>query len=412
MKTGASTQISSTCKYAIHVNARAPASANSRYPSELALPDPTSSSHNSTTINTARYVARMYKCRGRLDPFCTKRTAIGFVGPSRNNQRKNGGIWAIVPLRGSPGSTSPARPPTLPGVPPKYDLLAIDLDGTLLDAKGRVSDANLMAIHAARAAGIRTIICTGRGLAECRHITSAISQTDPVVVAGGSIIADPVFGHTLKRFPVRLPLVHDTVQRLNAMGHAALVLKDPSQTGYDYLVIHGPNQIPLDPVTTWWFQTMSIKVRFLQDIDHDEHPEHTVRVGACGLSDSLALLKSDLLLAAAGQAHVHSFPAVVAPEHASRVSEGRSLHILELFDADATKWSAISHLAFQWGIPPSRIAAIGDEVNDESMIRHAGLSIAMGNAVPLIRDIAQRHTLHHHQDGVAFAIDHLLRGLW
>lgn len=295
---------------------------------------------------------------------------------------------------------------------PKYDLIAIDLDGTLLDAKGRVSDANLAAIHAARAAGLRTLVCTGRGLAECRHITTAISQTDPVVVAGGSIIADPVGGRTLKRFPVRLEVVHDTVARLNAMRHAALVLKDPSETGYDYLVVHGKDRHPLDPVTKWWFDTMHIKVRAIDHIDDDPHPAHTVRVGACGLSDLLAPLRADLLAAAKGRAQVHSFPAVVAPEHASRLADGQSLHILELFDIDATKWSSISHLASQWQIPASRIAAIGDEVNDESMIRGAGLGIAMGNAVPVIRDAAKRHTRRHDEDGVAHAIHQILAGEW
>lgn len=297
-------------------------------------------------------------------------------------------------------------------VPSRYDLIAIDLDGTLLDAKGRVSDANLRAVHAARAAGLRTVICTGRSLAECRHITNVIGQADPVVVAGGSIIADPVGGQTLKRFPVKLPLVHDTVNRLNALGHAALVLKDPSEAGYDYLVVHGRDRLPLDPVTTWWFQTMSIKVRYIENIQDDEHPEHTVRVGACGMSDSLGALRAALLEAAEGKAQVHSFPAVVAPEHASRVSDGRSLHILEIFDADATKWSAVLHLAAKWEIDPSRIAAIGDEVNDESMIRAAGLGIAMGNAVPLIRDAATRHTSRHDEDGVAHALHNILTGVW
>ncbi|MBI1189182.1 MAG: HAD hydrolase family protein [Tepidisphaera sp.] len=310
------------------------------------------------------------------------------------------------------GAFSCPKPYAAARVKPNYDIIAIDLDGTLLDGKGRVSDANLAAIHAARAAGLRTLICTGRGLAECRHITAAISQTDPVVVAGGSIIADPVRGHTLKRFPVRLDMVHDTVARLNAMRHAALVLKDPSEAGYDYLVVHGKERHPLDPVTKWWFDTMSIKVRYLDDIAHDEHPEHTVRVGACGLSNHLAPLRADLLAAAKGRAQVHSFPAVVAPEHASRLADGQSLHILELFDADATKWSAVSHLASQWGVPAGRIAAIGDEVNDESMIRGAGLGIAMGNAVPVIKDAARRHTRRHDEDGVSHAIHHILAGEW
>lgn len=291
-------------------------------------------------------------------------------------------------------------------------IIAIDLDGTLISGDGEISDRNRAAIAAARSAGVRVLICTGRGLAECKHYLDRIDQHDPVAVAGGSIIADPRSGRTLHRFPVRLHMVHSTVERLVAQGHPALVLKDPAEAGYDYLVVHGEQRLPLDPVTEWWFARMQVRVRYVPHIHHDEHPEHTVRVGACGLSGTLGRLRDDLLAASEGAAQVHSFPAVVAPEHASRLPGGESLHILELFDADANKWSAIRHLAAAWNIRSEEIAAIGDEVNDESMIRGAGLGIAMGNAVPSVRAIARRHTLTHNQDGVAHAIDRILEGEW
>lgn len=291
-------------------------------------------------------------------------------------------------------------------------LIAIDLDGTLISGDGEISERNRDAIASARSAGVRVLICTGRGLAECRRYLEHIDQHDPVAVAGGSIIADPRSGRTLHRFPVHLNLVHSTVERLVAQGHPALVLKDPAEAGYDYLVVHGEQRLPLDPVTEWWFGRMQVRVRYAPHIHHDEHPEHTVRVGACGLSSTLGRLRDDLLAASEGRAQVHSFPAVVAPEHASRLPSGESLHILELFDADANKWSAIRHLASAWHIHREQIAAIGDEVNDESMIRGAGLGIAMGNAVPSVRAIAKRHTLTHNEHGVAHAIDRILDGEW
>lgn len=291
-------------------------------------------------------------------------------------------------------------------------LIAIDLDGTLISGDGEISERNRSAITRARGAGVRVLICTGRGLAECRRYLHRIDQHDPVAVAGGSIIADPRSGRTLHRFPVHLHMVHSTVERLVAQGHPALVLKDPAEAGYDYLVVHGEERLPLDPVTEWWFARMQVRVRYAAHIHHDEHPEHTVRVGACGLSSTLERLRDDLLTASQGRAQVHSFPAVVAPEHASRLPSGESLHILELFDADANKWSAIRHLATGWNIQQGEIAAIGDEVNDESMIRGAGLGIAMGNAVPSVRAVAKRHTLTHNDDGVAHAIDRILEGEW
>jgi 5-amino-6-(5-phospho-D-ribitylamino)uracil phosphatase len=294
----------------------------------------------------------------------------------------------------------------------RFRLLAIDLDGTLISGDGEISTANRHAVARARAAGMRVVVCTGRGLAECRRYLDAIDQTDPVAVAGGSIIADPGTGRTLHRFPVPTGLVERTVRRLVEGGHPALVLKDPAGADYDYLVVDGPHRLPLDAVTEWWFGRMNVRVRYARGLDEDEHPEHTVRVGACGLSSVLTRLRDDLLEAAGGAAQVHSFPAVVAPEHASRLPSGESLDILELFDAQATKWSAVSHLAAGWGVDASEVMAIGDEVNDVSMIRHAGLGVAMGNAVPEVLRVAARRTRRHDEDGVAHAIDRVLAGEW
>jgi len=296
--------------------------------------------------------------------------------------------------------------------PARYRLLALDLDGTLFDSRGGISRRNLDAIHAARHAGMIVTICTGRGLVECRHALDTIGQTDPVVVAGGSIIACPTTSRTLHRFAVDRELVAHMTARMLAHEHPVLILKDPVEAGYDYLVVIGEQRLALDPVTLWWFEHMRVKVRFVQRLDEDAHPEHTVRVGACGLSGKLAGIKSDLESSLAGRALMHHFPAVVAPEHARTFPDGESLHILEAFDKDADKWSAIRVIAERHAIPPHQIAAIGDEINDVPMIRGAGLGVAMGNAVPAVRDVSDRHTLNNDQDGVAHALDHILSGAW
>ncbi len=294
----------------------------------------------------------------------------------------------------------------------RYDLIAIDLDGTLLDPMGIVSARNLSALAAARDAGIRIAICTGRGLVECRHILAKIAQVEPVVVAGGAIISDPVSGGTVHRFAIDLGMVADTVQRLITHGHPALVLKDPVEAGYDYLVVQGRERLALDPVTLWWFESMNVRVRYVADLAEDGHPEHTVRVGACGLSGTMAQIKRELEGVCGTRACIHHFPAVVAPEVARRTSDGQTLHVLELFDNGANKWSAVQVLARKLGVNPTRIAAIGDEINDESMIRGAALGIAMGNAVEVIRSAAARHTTANTDDGVATAIDQILSGEW
>lgn len=294
----------------------------------------------------------------------------------------------------------------------RYDLIALDLDGTLLNSKGQVSPANRKAIDAARQAGVRITICTGRGLLESRAALSQINQADPVVVAGGAIVACPRTSRTEHRFAVPLDLVRSSVDVLNRHQHAALVLKDPIEAGFDYLVVTGEAGHDIDPVTKWWFSTMDVGVKYVQTLDDDPHPTHTVRVGACAKARTCNAMMEDVKQVAGDSAIIHHFPAVVAPDSARKTDEGETLHVLELFHSDANKWSAIRVLADRWNVPHARVAAIGDQVNDVSMLEGAGLGVAMGNAVESARNAAKRHTHHHDDDGVAHAIHKILDGSW
>jgi len=231
-------------------------------------------------------------------------------------------------------------------------------------------------------------------------------------VAGGSIIADPGSGRTVHRFSMDRSLVSDIVGDLLARDHAAMVLKDPAEAGYEYLVVRGHKGLRLDAVMDWWFETMHLRVRYVDHLHEDDHPEHSVRVGAFGLDAGLADTARDLRLRIEGRGHLHHFPAVVGPEHLARLREGEAFHILEMFDGRANKWSAVSWLADRDGVDPTRIAAIGDEINDVAMIRGAGLGIAMGNAIPAVREAAARLAPSNDDDGVAFALERLLRGEW
>ena len=297
-------------------------------------------------------------------------------------------------------------------MPSRYDMLAIDLDGTLLDSHGRISERNAEAVRAAREAGLRVAVCTGRGLAECAHYLGQIGQTDPVVVAGGSIVACPVARTTMHRFALDPALVARATTRLLDHGHPVMILKDPVHAGYDYLMVVGEPRLNLDPVTVWWLEQMKISHRFVSHLQDDEHPDHTVRLGVCALSGALETIAHDLHSAFGQDATMHHFPAVLTPEHAAGLPPGQLLHILEVFDRQANKWSAIRWLAAAHGVSLDRVCAIGDQINDLPMITQAGLGVAMGNAVPSVAAAAGRRTLSNDADGVAHAIDRVLSGEW
>jgi 5-amino-6-(5-phospho-D-ribitylamino)uracil phosphatase len=297
-------------------------------------------------------------------------------------------------------------------MPRRYDILALDLDGTLLNSRREVSAANAKALDDARAAGMKVVVCTGRGLVECDSVLCEIRQRDPVVVAGGSMVGCPVTRDTLHRFALEPDLVAEATRRLLRHDHPVMVLKDPARCGYDYLMVTGEKNLALDPVTVWWLEHMRVQHRFAAYVEEDEHPEHTVRLGVCGLPSALDEMIADLAAVFGDRATMHHFGAVVAPEQARNLPGGQRLHILEVFARDASKWSGIGWLAAKHDIPLERIAAVGDEINDLPMISHAGLGIAMGNAVPSIKAAATRETLSNDADGVAHAIYRVLDGEW
>jgi hydroxymethylpyrimidine pyrophosphatase-like HAD family hydrolase len=77
---------------------------------------------------------------------------------------------------------------------------------------------------------------------------------------------------------------------------------------------------------------------------------------------------------------------------------------LEVHGPTATKWHALVWLLAQWRVPAEQVVAIGDDVNDIPMLRAAGLSFAMGNAAPEVKEAAARVTTSNDQDGAARAL--------
>jgi HAD superfamily hydrolase (TIGR01484 family) len=291
------------------------------------------------------------------------------------------------------------------GTKPLVDLLAIDLDGTLLNPAHEVSQHNIDAVRRAREAGITVLICTGRGLGESINAMRAIDQRDPVMVAGGSIIADPITGKTLHRFTLDQDVVHAATQLFHKASCPTLVMKDPSDIDYDYLVLNSEDEHPIHPITRWWFDDHKLRVNYAPHAHHDPHPEHTVRIGMCAESAISNPISRQVLDQLGDKVWLYDFPCVMPDSHT-----GEIVHILELFAANTNKWSAITWYLQQHGIDPKRVGAIGDQVNDVPMMEQAGIGIAMDNAVDQVKAHARYTTADNQSDGVAIAIDAILTG--
>lgn len=278
----------------------------------------------------------------------------------------------------------------------KYRLLAIDLDGTLLDEHGRVSDANIKALRAAREAGCLIVPCTGRGYVEALSVLETLGFETPGVYNTGGLIVDHPSKQTLAMHPLEPTLVAELVEFLRAQEDAVLVFHDVNQAGHDYLVT-GDGEPTKN--TLWWFDQVDAKVRAMKRPALADY-EHAVRVGLVGPEDRVHRACAEVGEAFAGRVQCHAFTAVKDPADEGNVA------ILEVFAAGVTKWTGVQGLAAAHGIDAREVFAIGDEINDVAMLRNAGLGVAMGNAQAVAIDAADvQIEVTNNDGGVAYAIE-------
>lgn len=295
-------------------------------------------------------------------------------------------------------------PATLLFMARRYDLLVIDLDGTLLDKQGCASERNCAAICAAREAGLEVIVATGRAYVESQATLESIACDGRVIVAGGAMLCDSTTGATLDRHTMPADLVVRISESLLHHGHNAQILKDASATSYDYLVVGTGG---LDPASQWWFETHPVRVVFADEVGEDVHPDDSVRVGTVASGAALKTIAEELLDDLGDNVFLQHWSAVTATE-----AVGSTTHLLEAFNPRVNKWTMVERYARKQDIERSRIAAIGDGLNDVCLLRNAGLGVAMGNADPGVMHVCQRITDDHECDGVANAIEHMLSGAW
>lgn len=289
-------------------------------------------------------------------------------------------------------------------MPCRYDVLVVDLDGTLLRSDGTVSARNARAVQAARDAGVQLIIATGRSLSESRGALAAINHQGMLIAAGGSLLCDASTGATVGRRAMAPEVVREITRWLIEHQHPALILKDAHVAGYDYLIV---GESELDPASRWWFGRMDTIKRHVAGLDEDPHPEHTVRAGAVASEARLAPLARRLREEFGDRCSMQHWSAVTSTH-----AVGSPTHLLEIFDVQVNKWSMLMEHCTPLGVPAERIAAIGDGLNDVELVAGAGLGVAMANAGPEVRAVARRTTAHHDEDGVAVAIDRILVGVW
>lgn len=284
----------------------------------------------------------------------------------------------------------------------RYRMIGIDLDGTLLDRKGRISKANLDAINRARDAGVLVVPCTGRAWSESRAAIAELEGVEIGVFVGGAAVSDIATGKSLDIAVIEPHLAKQLVDHLEPSPEAVLVFRDANLSGHDYLVT---GKGSLSSNTRWWFEFTGAKVHFQRDVQADDL-HHALRVGIVTGARRMKLVADDLREHFRERTVLQWFAAVNLPDPTDTIC------VLEVFARGVDKWRGLTWVAQQHGIRPEEIAAIGDEINDVAMLEGAALGVAMGNAIDAARAVADVVTADNNNSGVAQAIERMLSGEW
>lgn len=283
-------------------------------------------------------------------------------------------------------------------------LIAVDLDGTLLDGRGRVSEANRRAVDRLRAAGWTVVPATGRSWREARRTLQAIDHDGVAVTAGGSVLSDARTGETIDRMTLDARLVGELAQALNAEGLVAHLLRDHHVCEHDYRFV---GTGALDPATVWWLDQHAVPVHRADTLDasHALGHDHVLRVGAIDRAERLEPVCAQMRGRFGHLATMQAWSAVTAEQ-----ATGSRTHLLEIYALDCDKWTMLERVRGERGVPADLVVAVGDGLNDLLMIREAAVGIAMGNADPRLLEHADHVAPHHAEDGFAHAVERLLAG--
>ncbi len=244
----------------------------------------------------------------------------------------------------------------------RFKLIAVDLDGTLLDARGRPHERDVRALKAALEAGIHVSILTGRLYSGTRASAEAIGIAGAVGCADGSHIVRASDHQTLVHHALAGSSAHAIRDALARNGPAAFVFAQ------DTIVHDLRGEAFLQYVRTW-----SQDIRRTEAVETHEFWSSEggiTAVVAVGSAEQIHGARQDIERALGAGAQIATFPIRRLADMWGLVARA----------AGGTKGSALEYVAAQHGCTAAEAVCVGDWLNDVSMFAVAGRSYAMGQA--------------------------------
>jgi Cof subfamily protein (haloacid dehalogenase superfamily) len=273
-------------------------------------------------------------------------------------------------------------------------LIALDLDGTVLDSDGQIPEANFAAITRAVAAGVEVAIATGRRYEFARSILERLPAPLTLILSNGAIVkrhgqagSETLMRRLLPRQAARAALGCASAHRASA----ALIFDRPlaGQVVFESIDWNDPRHQRFYEANRPFVSEQSP----LEDA-LTEDPVQIMFTGCCLPMRQLF----DDLRAAATEDGAHYSVALTEYGH-------RDFSLVDVMQAGCSKGAALADWASRQGLSPSEVMAVGDNLNDLEMLEFAGTAVVMGNAIDDLLTRGWNRTATNDEAGVAKAIE-------
>jgi Cof subfamily protein (haloacid dehalogenase superfamily) len=265
-------------------------------------------------------------------------------------------------------------------------LIASDLDGTLLQSSGLVSDENQQAIKRALGEGIDLIFVTGRPSRWMDNIAQLTGHTGLALCANGAVLYDLVAEEIVSAEFLPGDVGVLAAQRLRTIDPGISFAVELARKNDDFLIDHNyrPRWEPKVPP---------------RKVTVEEMFETDLVVKLLARPSSNATFDADTFLAEADAA----LDGLVDVTHSDNFDV-----LIEMSLLGVNKGSGLAKVAKQRGFNSENVAAMGDMPNDIPMIKWAGLGAAVANAHHRVKEVADLHLPTNDDHAFAHLVDHVL----
>ena len=271
-------------------------------------------------------------------------------------------------------------------------LIAIDIDGTLLDSRAQVSPANLDALQRAHEAGIEVVLVTGRRHRFALPVAESLGFELWIIGSNGAVTRS-TNGESFHRDLMPQATAAKICRHMGEFRNYMVLTFDRETPG---AIVCESHEL-LYGVIQRWMEKNAPYIEYVTPIEKGL-TEDPIQVMFCGPVEMMQRAQRRLL-----ECDFANEITVLRTQY-----DHRDLTIVDILNAGCSKGHALERWATQRGIDRSEVMAIGDNYNDIEMLTYAGHPVIMGNAADDLKQNGWTITLHNDESGVAAAIEQVL----